>query len=34
MEMLNDGIATDVAGPWNASNNPVEILRWNDPNMY
>jgi hypothetical protein len=34
MQILDDGIATDVVGPWDASDNPVEILKWDDPNVY
>jgi hypothetical protein len=34
MQKLDDGIATDVAGPWGASNNLAKILRWDNPNVY
>jgi hypothetical protein len=34
MQMLDAGIDTDETGPWDASNNSVEILRWDNPNMY
>jgi hypothetical protein len=34
MEILEDGICATTAGPWDAIENPVEILRWDDPDMY
>jgi hypothetical protein len=34
LEIIDEGIRRDNAGPWDAWDNPVEILRWDDPNMY
>jgi hypothetical protein len=34
MKLLDDGIRTENAGPWDHWDNPVKILRWDDPNMY
>jgi hypothetical protein len=31
LELLDDGIRTENAGPWDSWDNPVEILRWDDP---
>jgi hypothetical protein len=34
MALFYDGISADGAGIWDAIENPVEILRWDNPNMY
>jgi hypothetical protein len=34
LEIFDDGIRRDNAGPWDARDNQVEILQWDDPNMY
>jgi hypothetical protein len=32
--LFMDGIEMDGAGAWDAIENPVEILKWDNPNMY
>jgi hypothetical protein len=34
MALFYDGISADSAGVWDAIENPVEILRWDNPDMY
>jgi hypothetical protein len=34
MRLFDDGIGVDDAGIWDAIENPVEILRWDNPDMY
>jgi hypothetical protein len=34
MEIFDDGITAESAGLWDAIENPVEILRWDDPDEY
>jgi hypothetical protein len=34
LEILDEGISATTAGPWDAIENPVKILRWDDPNVY
>jgi hypothetical protein len=34
LELLNDGIHKENPGPWDSWDNPVEVLRWDDLNMY
>jgi hypothetical protein len=34
MQILDDGIDATEAGPWDATDNLVKILRWNNPDVY
>jgi hypothetical protein len=34
LKTFDDGIYSDETGPWDARENKVEILQWDDPNMY
>jgi hypothetical protein len=34
MEIFDDGVTVNGTGLWDAIENPVKILRWDDPNEY
>jgi hypothetical protein len=34
VRLFEDGIEVDGAGIWDAIENPVKILRWDNPDMY
>jgi hypothetical protein len=34
MELFEDGVRAGGAGVWDAIENPIKILRWDDPDMY
>jgi hypothetical protein len=34
MEIFDDGVTVNGAGLWDAIENLVKILRWDDPDMY
>jgi hypothetical protein len=35
VKLFDDGVKADgAAGNWNAEENPVEKLRWDNPDMY
>jgi hypothetical protein len=34
MQLFDDGVRANGAGIWDAIENPVKILRWDNPNMY
>jgi hypothetical protein len=34
MALIDDGISAGGAGVWDAIENPIKILRWDNPNMY
>jgi hypothetical protein len=34
MTVLDEGIVSTTAGPWDGWDHPVEFLQWDDPNMY
>jgi hypothetical protein len=34
VKLLDNGILKESPGPWDSWDNLVEVLRWDDPNMY
>jgi hypothetical protein len=34
LRLFEDGVKFEGAGNWDAIDNPVEILKWDNPNMY
>jgi hypothetical protein len=34
LRLFEDGVKFEGAGNWDAIDNPVEILRWDNPDMY
>jgi hypothetical protein len=34
MQLFDDGVRANGAGIWDAIENPIERLRWDNPDMY
>jgi hypothetical protein len=34
LDLFENGVDADDAGKWDAIDNPVEILKWDNPDMY
>jgi hypothetical protein len=34
MQLFDNGVSANGAGVWDAIENPAEIFRWDNPDMY